>query len=373
MKTNSQILAVAPPNRAASDQAPTAPRVAENVTDTANRIAISIIIPVRNDPENLEHCLRSLDASEYSDYEIIVVDDASTDDTPEVARRHDVRLLRQATRSGPAAARNRGAEAADHPYLFFVDADVCVQPGTLGHVAARFRDAPSVDAFFGSYDASPGATDFLSQYRNLLHHWVHQDGRKNASSFWSGCGAIKRSVFFDLGGFDTGFTAASVEDIELGARLRQAGHRVELDKSLQVKHMKRWTLWLMIRTDIRQRGVPWTRLLLRQGKIPNDLNLRYSQRLSALLALAVPVALILALWLRDSWKLWSLLALGFLAGVVLLNRRFYRFLSRAKSPLFAALVIPLHILYFLYSSLAFAAGWLSHLWHERLRNPPDPR
>ena len=351
-----------------------APRVRGGVVrapaSVAELPAISVIVPVRNDPDNLALCLRALDASEFSDYEVIVVDDASTDATAEVARRHDVLLLRQQTRSGPAAARNLGARAACHSYLFFVDADVCVQPGTLEQVAEKFRDAPAVDAFFGSYDASPGAPDFLSQYRNLLHHFVHQAGKERAFSFWSGCGAIKKSVFFGLGGFDTGYANASVEDIELGARLRRAGHRVELDKDLQVKHMKRWTLWRMIRTDVRQRGIPWTRLLLRQGRIPDDLNLRHSQRLSAVLAGGLMAALALGAWLRDPILLSA--ALGCLAGIVLLNRRFYLFLCRVKDPLFALRVTPLHVLYYLYSSLAFAAGLFLHLRGGRHRQRPDP-
>lgn len=360
MSTNSHSPAIALREHAGAEGTLATPRAAvREVPAAVARAAISVIVPVRNDPVNLDLCLQALDASEHPDYEVIVVDDASTDDTPEVARRHGVRLIRQETRSGPAAARNRGAEAARHPTLFFLDADVCVRAGTLGRVAAELLEDPSLDALFGSYDASPGAPDFLSQYRNLLHHYVHQAGNERAFSFWSGCGAIKRSVFFDVGGFDTGYASASVEDIELGTRLRRAGHRVALVKSLQVKHMKRWTLWRMIRTDIQNRGIPWTRLLLRQGRIPNDLNLRHSQRLSAVLAAGLLAAL--------AWG--SPLALGCLLGIVLLNLRFYLFLARVKNPLFALLVIPLHVLYYLYSGLAFAAGLVLHLGRARRGRP----
>ena len=411
---------------------PTAEETPAALRDTAREAAgaierprLSVIIPVRNDPVNLELCLRALEASEHPADEVIVIDDASTDATAEVARAHGVQLLRQETRSGPAAARNRGARVAQNPYLFFLDADVCVEPRTLGQVAAKFDSDPAVDAFFGSYDTRPGAPNFVSQYRNLLHHFVHQAGRQRAFTFWSGCGAIKRSVFLDLGGFDTGYANASIEDIELGSRLRRAEHRVELVKEVQVKHMKRWTLARMIRTDVRSRALPWTRLILRQGKIPNDLNLRHSQRLSALFAaglvatlavgswydpgmLFVPLGLFLGLMAIDRWTTrrplprwariaggvatfaavaallayvaasgylippWTLLALAFLFGIVLLNLGFYRFLWRVKHPLFVLLVVPLHVLYYLYSSLAFAAGLILHLGHGR-RRQPEPR
>ncbi|MEM7587022.1 MAG: glycosyltransferase family 2 protein [Acidobacteriota bacterium] len=319
-------------------------------------VALSVVIPVRNDPTNLEHCLSALAASEDCVYEVIVVDDASTtDETAAVARRHGVKLLRQEPHAGPAAARNLGAGSARYDYLFFLDADVCVQPTTLKQIATKFAESPDLNAFFGSYDASPGAPGLLSQYRNLLHHYVHQSGNEDAFSFWSGCGAVKKSVFLDLGGFDIGYASASVEDIELGARLRDAGHRIELDKSIQVKHMKRWTLWGMIHTDIKNRAIPWTLLLLRQGDIPNDLNLRHSQRLSAVLAGGLVVALS---------QLWLLAAAACMAGIVACNLGFYRFLVRAKNPLFALVVIPLHALYYLYSSLAFAWGLATHFWRR---------
>lgn len=387
-------------------------------------IAISVIVPVRNDPGNLDLCLQALATSTHPDYEVIVVDDASIDDTAAVAQRHGVQLLRQEQRGGPAAARNWAAETARHPYLFFVDADVCVQPTTLEKIADEFHRDPSLAAVFGSYDAFPGAPNVLSQYRNLLHHFVHQGGNEEAFSFWSGCGAIRKAVFLDQGGFDVGYDNASVEDIELGSRLSEAGHRIALVKSIQVKHMKRWTLVQMIRTDIQKRAIPWTMLLLRQGKIPNDLNLRHSQRLSALCAGALVATLAIGSWfhpsmllllllplggllLIDRWSLhrpvpgwsrlafaaacltvagvtlattgigrdlmqpWTFTALGLLSAIVVLNLPLYRFLAENKSFLFVLLVIPAHVLYYLYSSLAFAVGVLMHLTQRK--PPADPR
>ncbi len=374
---------------------------------------VSVIVPVRDDPANLDLCLEALAASDHPDFEIVVVDDGSTSgESGEVAAGHGARLIRLEESSGPAAARNAGAREARHPYLFFVDADVCVQADTLRRGAEVFAGDPTVDAIFGSYDASPGARNLISQYRNLLHHFVHQHGRQEASTFWTGCGAIKRSVFLEMGGFDTGYGTASIEDIELGARLRKEGRRVLLVKEVQAKHLKRWTLRGMITTDVLQRAIPWTLLLLRAGHLPQDLNLKTSQRLSVLLTfglaatfllgswlyqslLLVPLALLLGVVLIDRWtlhrpvpaplrilivlaglgtvavmlwsfasgrgrvELWLLLSLGFLLGIVLLNLRFYVFLAKLKGPLFLSLAVPLHVLYFLYGGLGFAlaAGW----------------
>ena len=104
---------------------------------TAKLPLVSVIIPVRNDPTNLARCLEALHASDYPASEVIVVDDGSTDSTPEVACRYGVRLLQLGSSSGPGAARNHGAHHARYPYLFFIDADVCVQPDTLRRGAFR--------------------------------------------------------------------------------------------------------------------------------------------------------------------------------------------------------------------------------------------
>lgn len=345
----------------------------ENKAECADREVppLSVIVPVRNDPENLEVCLSALGASDISDYEVIVVDDASDDSTPDVARRHGAQLIRQPQRTGPATARNLGAGAARHDHLFFLDADVAVKTDTLRRVAERFISDPPVRAFFGSYDARPGAPGLVSQFRNLLHHYVHQSGAEKAFSFWSGCGAIEKAVFLEMGGFDSGFSSASVEDIELGLRLQRAGYEVALVKDIQVKHLKRWTFWNMVRTDITKRGIPWTLLILRQKEMPNDLNLKHGQRLSAVLAAGVAAVPVLAVWAPDRMPVLAAAVGLCLLGILMLNRGFYRFLSSARNPLFALAALPMHVLYYLCGGLAFALGCGLHFARGGLGRQAD--
>jgi glycosyltransferase involved in cell wall biosynthesis len=138
--------------------------------------------------------------------EIIVVDDASTDDSPSVAARMGVRVLWLAKNSGPGAARNCGARSAQGDILFFIDSDVVVAPDAVSRVTEIFKLRPYVAAVFGSYDARPRARGVVSQYRNLLRHFAHQRGNPEASTFWTGCGAVRRSVFEAVGSFDEQFT-----------------------------------------------------------------------------------------------------------------------------------------------------------------------
>jgi glycosyltransferase involved in cell wall biosynthesis len=255
-------------------------------------IAISVVIPVHNAAKYLRACLEDLSNSTFRDFECIVVDDGSTDGSAEVARQAGATVFTTQARRGPAYARNVGAKSAQGEILFFIDADVCVAPDTLARVHANFED-PELSAVIGSYDDLPGSRDFVSLYKNLMHSYVHHNSRREACTFWSGCGAIRKSVFQEFSGFDESYNRPAIEDIELGYRLRAAHKKLLLDPSMQVKHLKRWSFFSLVKTDIFDRGIPWTELILRDRHLPNDLNLQLSQRVS--------VALVYLLVLMAGW------------------------------------------------------------------------
>jgi GT2 family glycosyltransferase len=244
---------------------------------------ISVVVPAHNSAQDLGLCLKALNHSSIPYHECIVVDDASTDETPKVAEDAGCRLIRMKANSGPAAARNAGAAIATGDVLFFIDSDVCVSVDTLQRVTDHFGADPKLDALIGSYDDRPQQADFLSQYKNLLHHFVHQQGSETASTFWSGCGAIRREIFARYSGFSEDYKRPAIEDIELGYRLKADGCTIMLDKQLQVKHLKAWTFWRLLRSDIFDRGIPWTELIWRDTSMPTDLNLQISQRISVVL------------------------------------------------------------------------------------------
>ena len=324
-----------------------------------DRLLISIIVPVYNNPQDLRECLSALIGSSCSGSEIIVVDDGSTDETFSVAAGMGVAVLRLAKNSGPAAARNFGVRHARGDILFFVDADVVVMPGAVSRVVQTFNEQPGVDALFGSYDVRPRIKGVISQYRNLLHHFVHQKGNPEASTFWSGCGAIRRYAFEKIGGFDEKWLA--IEDIELGYRLRLADHRILLDKELHGTHLKTWTLRSMIRTDVVCRAIPWARLIMESKFVPNDLNLQWRQRLSGIMVLLTIPLLGLGVFGGE----WLLIPALVCLVVIALNRDLYIFFTRQRGFHFAVMCIPLHLLYYLYSGLSYLYVWLSS-WSRRM-------
>jgi glycosyltransferase involved in cell wall biosynthesis len=318
--------------------------------------SISIVIPVYNGGKTLNFCLESVFKSSYPEFECIVVDDHSSDNTLEVAKSFPTKIIQLDKQQGTAHARNRGAEAAQGDILFFIDADVTIYPDSLEKVARAFKDHPQISAIFGSYDDEPFETNFLSQYRNLLHHYVHQTSNREASTFWGACGAIRREVFLKMGGFDNRYNHPSIEDIELGYRLKKAGYKTYLLKEIQVKHLKYWGILSLLKADIFFRALPWTDLILNEGRFIDDLNLKISSRISVV---SVFVLALTFIGLMFAPRLW--IAMVFLMVLLFgLNWDLYRFFKNKRGLSFAIKTIPWHWFYFFYSGLAFSFGFAKY-------------
>ena len=333
---------------------------------------ISVIVPVHNGESTIARCLAALSHTPDGLAEVLVVDDRSTDRTAAMATAHGARVIANPSGRGPAAARNAGAAVARGDVLLFVDADVEVQPDTVRRMLDHLDRHPEVAAVFGSYDDDPAHPNFASQYRNLLHHFIHQTSERRSASFWAGCGAIRKHVFLAAGGFDAQrYPRPATEDIELGLRLARSGHVVHLAPEIQVKHLKAWTAISMIRSDIFDRAVPWSQLILSAGSMPVDLNLRWSHRLSAVLsALLLATLVFLALGHRFFYfvpAVWAAVAATALLLIQLLplDGRFYRFLLQRRGALFVLRVLPVHLLYYFYSGVTFCAIWV---WHHAGRS-----
>lgn len=321
---------------------------------------LSVIVPAHGGTDVLRKSLPALLASDLprEAWELIVVDDASTDDTSLVAGEYaDVVVELVGNPNGPGYARNRGVEVSRGEVLVFIDADVCVHPDVLRRFATLFAAGDEPGAVFGSYDAAPPAPGAVSRFRNMLHHYVHQMSPGDAETFWAGCGAVRKSAFTEVGGFDEWhFPAPQIEDIELGRRLRRTGYRVVLDPAIQAAHLKQWSLGNMVSTDLRSRGALWMWMMLQEGsrQTPQTLNLRVREKLCVLLVGLAVLALAAAALLRSPWPL--LVAAVALAAVALMNVGFYRLLLRTHGPRLALAAVPLHALYYLVAGASVPVG-----------------
>lgn len=329
----------------------------ERVGAVTPSLAISVVVPAYNAAHYLEHSLPPLIAmrDQGDVVEVLVVDDCSTDPASrELAVRLGAQVIVMERNGGPGAARNRAAQLACGDILWFVDADVVAGANSPACIRAAFGD-PGVWALFGSYDCNPPATNFASQYKNLVHRYYHQRGLAEASTFWAGCGAVRRQRFLAVGGFDhLTYGRPSVEDIELGLRMRDAGGRIRLEHELECTHLKRWSLTDLVRTDIYQRALPWSRLLLSHPRKVEDLNASSAEKVRALLAALWAVSLLClpASYFHPAAAA-AALAVGF--AVAAASAPLFRYFARLRGAGFAVLGVLYHQVYYLYSLAAY--GW----------------
>ena len=313
--------------------------------------SVSVIVPAHNAEATLPDCLQALRNMSVEPAEMLVYVDGATDRTEQIAHDAGAQVLTNSGKPmGPAMGRNAAAEVASSDLLWFVDADVVVAPDCLRRLIDDMQAHDAVGAF-GSYDDSPRSLRATSLYANLRHHFVHQRGNPEATTFWSGIGLIRRDIFLQFGGYDAArFPYPSVEDVDLGMRVIAAGHRIRLVPSALGKHCKDWSLWRVWHTDVMRRARPWTLMLGERPRAAKDLNLTRQEQFKALLALAIPALLLAGL----ASSIFILLAAVAAATYIFANREFFSFLFR-RLPLGSFLVgVMMHWCYHCYSPLTYA-------------------
>lgn len=327
-------------------------------------LVCSVVVPAHGASRYLPETLGALLESDVprDEWELIVVDDGSLDETAAVAGRFADTVIRlPGPPHGPAYARNRGFEVARGPVVAFFDADVVVHKDTLRRLLEVLDSNPGAGAVFGAYDTSPRASGLVSQYRNLIHHYVHVRGAGEVDTFWAGAGAVRREVFEEAGMYDEWhYARPQIEDIELGARVRSLGRTILLVPDIQVTHLKKWSLANVVRTDLRDRGIPWARLLAQRGATlsAKTLNLRWTERLNTALVWLAAITLVLGAFRGSLWLAGFGLAL--LIPVLALNWHLWSYMARLRGIAFAIAIVPLHLMYYALNAVSFLLGLVLH-------------
>lgn len=269
-----------------------------------------------------------------------MVDDGSSDGTAAAAAAHGVRVIANPQALRPARARNRGVEAVDADVVLFVDADVVLRGPVRARLTGHFAD-PATSAVIGSYDDRVASGSLVSDYRNLLHHYVHQRAGGASDTFWTGIGAVRRVDFQRLGGLRSEWE--NIEDVEFGLRLTAGGGRIVLDPTIQGTHLKVWTPATMFRTDLYGRAVPWTRLLRAGRADTGRLNTTASHQAAA----GAVAMMVLGLLLLPFWLPALALVLAGMAAFVAASLPFLAALRRMRGAGFAVRAAPWHALHYL--------------------------
>ncbi len=224
---------------------------------------ISVILPVHNGARYLARTIPAIRASSYSNFELVVVEDHSTDSTRDLLRRFpaDV-LIENSVQLGPFASRNLGAQRASGDILFFTDADVLLRPDTLARVAHRLAQ-PDAGAVIGLYSAAETSDNLWMFYKTTWIRFSYLQAPAEVSWFFTAVGGLRREAWERCGPFHTQFSIRTGGgDIDYGRRLVAQGTSICLDRELEVRHLKHFTLWSLLRNDL-QRAFGYSRLGLR--------------------------------------------------------------------------------------------------------------
>jgi hypothetical protein len=323
--------------------------------------ALSVIVPVRNGSSTLPRALAAILASELprNAYELIVVDDASSDGSPELAARYADTVVRlTGRRSGPAYARNRGAELAHGEVLAFVDPDTMVRPETLPRMLRMISDHSGLAAVSATHDHASPAQNLASQYWNLLLHFGDQRQVGTGGNMASPCAAISRQAFFSAGMYDEWrFGTAALEGIDFGRRLEDSGCGVSSNKDLAVTALKSWSLRALCR-EVWNRSALLAQSLGYQrtrSAVPSEVVFTLSHSLAPVFALVCLIAFSAAFLPRPNVPADVAIVL---LGAIALNLSAHRFFVRTRGISFAIAVAPLHLLMQAISGLGLCVGWL---------------
>jgi glycosyltransferase involved in cell wall biosynthesis len=320
---------------------------------------VAFVVPAFQAERTLRASIESIRRAAPDGSEVVVVDDASFDETPAIAAEFADVVVTRPCQGGAARCRNDGARVARGEILFFVDADVTVERSAVEGVLRHLDEG--ADAVFGAYTAllPVEARNDVTNFKNLLHHYTHVRNAGRARTFWSGFGAVRRGVFVAVRGFDASVTTgADVEDIHLGYRLWRAGFTTVLDPTLQARHHKQYTFRSLLGSDIVHRAVPWLRTMLRLRDFSSALNVSTSAVASSIAAVAAPVALGASFF---AGPIAAAVGVALLFVWLALNLRFLDYVGRQWNVRGMVISTALLYLYFLYSPIGAALGVVAEI------------
>lgn len=328
---------------------------------------LSVIISVHDQARALRRCLESIAASRLGSYEVLVMDEGSTDGSYQIARILGFRAYRWKGQMGRWVGRDLGAALSRGEILVFMDADICVREETLSRIAGYFSKGRH--GVVGGVMAPRSLEDnFVSHYKDA---WVHHSYAQFSEEItWTSTKlmAVERSVFFQTGGFRDHFgTPLDGRDMEFGGRVIRAGFSIFLDKGLEVDHGRRFSLGQVLRNDFwgSSRAM---QLVLASGKAKGNLRRMLFAHLpvnfiaGAIFASLTAASLIISLWAPGVLR-WALL---WLLLYVLSKIRLLRFYRDTFGGAFAWRALPMSLLDHLASGLGMVAGgW--RFWQQRRR------
>ena len=316
---------------------------------------VSIIIPNYQGGATIGRCLEAAFASRYRNFEIIVVDDCSADNSIEVIKNFPCKLIRLNTHSGAAKARNIGAVHSNGDILFFTDSDCILREDTLS-IASRTASLAGPNVIIGgTYTRIPFDNSFFSLFQSVFINYSETREVEHPDYIASHAMVIDARSFRENGGFTNKYLPI-LEDVDFSHRLRQAGYRLVMNPSIQVQHIFEFSLYRSLRNAIRK-SMYWTIYSINYGDVFADSGTA-SLGLKANVAAWFSATLLLLAFILTGNSTFILLILLALAINLVVNRGLLAAFYRTKGFLFALAAI---LYYLLLYPAAVGSGALAGL------------
>lgn len=323
-------------------------------------IAVSIIIPAHNAADHIVECIEAILRSEYKNYEILVVDDCSSDGTAELIRTLPCSIFRTKERSGPAGARNLGVQNAKGNMLLLIDADIVIKPHTIGQLLRAFLRKSSIAAVCGIYDRGLKYRNISSLYQRSYNEYKRVFLPSFGPYLSTAICCIPRALMEEVGGFHPHIYTS--EDYDLGIRLTSHGRVNFFDRSIEVTHNKHVSFAELIRQKFQYAAnMMMLKLNLpdrREGgklDVKQTFSIAMDQIAAVLLSWPLLIAGILAMIFRSTVLAWT--ALAFFAIFCIANMRYWIFLFKCDGAI-AILFLPISFFEQLVSLLASLSGYI---------------
>jgi glycosyltransferase involved in cell wall biosynthesis len=295
---------------------------------------------------------------------VIVVDDRSTDDSVDVARRHGVRVVVTDVNIGAPAARNLGAELAHGEVLFFLDSDLALAPDTIDNAVRLLQSDPAIGVVCGTYDPEPLIQDSLvERYRSLqLHYWI-SGNEGDITTIYSALFAMWTKVFHEVGPLNPALRHS--ENAEYGHRVTRK-YRIVLDNSIRGAHDHDDRLRVVLSKFFHRARLHMPLYLRRPdfngGPAQSSRGWGALAALFSVLTAAVPALL---------GPVWALVPAGLLAASIASDAGMYRFVRRSEGMAFTCYFTAIHFVVNVTVAVAVFVGAAHCLVSPRFRRTYD--
>lgn len=335
--------------------------------------SISVVIPNYNKASTIGLCLEAAFSSKYENFEVIVVDDKSKDNSVEIIKGFPCKLICLESHSGTSKARNIGAQNSTGEFIFFTDADCLLQPDTLSIVNRTLMPLPRHSppggkrgegvVLGGTYTRIPYDRDFFSIFQSVLVHYSETKKPENPDYIAAHAMIIHKNTFSKSGGFPEDFMPI-LEDVEFTHRLKRSGSRLVMSPEIQVQHIFNFTLLRSLFNAYRKTTY-WCTYSFGNRDILTDSGSASVELKTNVASFLLSIS-IFALWIpTQSPALLYLLPLLFFLNAVV-NRNQLKLFYKTKGFLFAVSASCYYaFLYPIPVTIGTATGFLRHFFKGR--------